>query len=272
MPPATRTELNARKLFRTRCAKNTSTPPATRPINVRPVSLIRPLPMAYCMSNPMPITSTAIPILLIRFSPMNFSRSGWRSKNEGRGGGGGVRSGGGCATNGGGVLAAVTGARTTVGAGCGGTSRTGSWIASFSAVGGLKTGGVTAGGEGTGGGAALDAPSAMDDGPDRNRSASFSMLWRVLVSSRDTLPSRANRTIINTMIAIGTSASRTKYSSIQPGFWKQSTHEAAHRSGRMQDRRLAPSIFQGYLPSICTGCRIRVRQDSRGGGGPFLPP
>src|ERR1700726_828850 len=55
--------------------------PHNRPTPTRPGGPIQSLSMAYFTKNPIPKTRTAMPILLTRFSPMNFSRSGWRSKN-----------------------------------------------------------------------------------------------------------------------------------------------------------------------------------------------
>ena len=62
-------------------------PPQITPTPTRPAGPIQSLSMAYLTKNPMASTRIAIPILLTRFSPINFSRSGCRSKNPGSGAG-----------------------------------------------------------------------------------------------------------------------------------------------------------------------------------------
>ena len=64
----------------------TRMPPQRRPMPTRPTGPIQSLSMAYFTKNPMARTSTPMPILLTRFSPMNFSRSGCLSKKPGGGG------------------------------------------------------------------------------------------------------------------------------------------------------------------------------------------
>ena len=83
--------------------------------------------------------------------------------------------------------------------------------------GGMIGGGATnrvAGAMVAGGALSVVSEAMCDAVVVRKSSATFSKPWRVLRSSRVTLPNRASNTIRSTRIAMGTSASNTTYSSI----------------------------------------------------------
>ena len=75
MPPLMSTELKLRYFGLSLTASPTRPNPKIYAIIMRVNGLTRLLSIAYFAPIPTPKTSTTIPILLIRFSPMNFSRS-----------------------------------------------------------------------------------------------------------------------------------------------------------------------------------------------------
>ncbi len=76
MAPLTNIELKALYSFCNRCAKPNNKTPLRMPIANRPISFIQSLSIANFTKKLIPKTSITIPILLIKFSPINFSKSG----------------------------------------------------------------------------------------------------------------------------------------------------------------------------------------------------